>query len=84
VESAYARMIARVLDIEWALRPSRTSQSVSDDLVWRLVLLEAILRESAGAVRALAMEPLEWLAEYQDVSSSSMSGCQIPLVRLAG
>jgi hypothetical protein len=54
VESAYARMIARVLDIEWALRPSRTSQSVSDDLVWRLVLLEAILRESAGAVRALA------------------------------
>jgi len=67
VESAYARMIARVLDIEWALRPSRTSQSVSDDLVWRLVLLEAILRESAGAVRALAIEPLEWLAEYQDV-----------------
>jgi hypothetical protein len=67
VESAYARMIARVLDIEWALRPSRTSQSVSDDLVWRLVLLEAILRESAGAVRALAMEPLEWLAEYLDV-----------------
>jgi hypothetical protein len=67
VESAYARMIARVLDIEWALRPSRTSQSVSDDLVWRLVLLEAILRESAGAVRALVAEPLEWMAEYRDV-----------------
>jgi len=66
VESAYARMIARVLDIEWALRPSRTSQSVSDDLVWRLVLLEAILRESAGAVRALVAEPLEWIAEYRD------------------
>ncbi len=67
VESAYARMIARVLDIEWVFHPSRTSQSVPDDLVWRLVLLEAILRESAGAVRALAMERLEWLAEYQDV-----------------
>jgi hypothetical protein len=35
--------------------------------VWRLVLLEAILRVSAGAVCALARERLEWLAEYQDV-----------------
>jgi len=67
VESAYAHTVARVLGIEWVLRPSRTSQSVPDDLVWRLVLLEAILRESAGAVRALVTEPLEWIAEYQDV-----------------
>ena len=67
VESTSARTVARVLDTEWALRPSRTSQSVSDDLVWRLVLLEAILRESAGAVRALVAEPLEWIAEYRDV-----------------
>jgi hypothetical protein len=67
VESAYARTVARVLGIEWVFHPSPTSQSVPDDLVWRLVLLEAILRESAGAVRALAIEPLEWLAEYQDV-----------------
>jgi hypothetical protein len=67
VESASARTVARVLGIEWVFHSSPTSQSVPDDLVWRLVLLEAILRESAGAVCALAMERLEWLAEYQDV-----------------
>lgn len=66
VESACARTVARVLGIEWVFHPSPTSKSVPD-LVWRLVLLEAILRVSAGAVRALAMERLEWLAEYQDV-----------------
>jgi len=67
VESTSARTVARVLGIEWVFHSSPTSQSVPDDLVWRLVLLEAILRESAGAVCALAMERLEWLAEYQDV-----------------
>jgi hypothetical protein len=66
VESTSARTVARVLDIEWVFHPSPTSQSVPD-LVWRLVLLEAILRVSAGAVCALARERLEWLAEYQDV-----------------
>ncbi len=62
VESTSARTVARVLDIEWVFHPSPTSQSVPD-LVWRLVLLEAILRVSAGAVRALARERLEWLAD---------------------
>ena len=66
MESACARTVARVLGIEWVFHPSPTSKSVPD-LVWRLVLLEAILRVSAGAVRALAMERLEWLTEYQDV-----------------
>ncbi len=67
VESSYARTVARVLGIEWVLRPSRTSQSGPDDLLWRLIVLEAILRESAGAVRALVIEPQAWLAEYEDV-----------------
>jgi hypothetical protein len=62
LETAYARQVARILGVPWATRTA--SAAASDEAAWRLLVLEGVLRESVGAVRAMVLDPDAWLEEY--------------------
>ncbi|MCX7623886.1 MAG: hypothetical protein N2Z82_09085 [Thermomicrobium sp.] len=61
----YARQVARSLGITWAITGSLPEPAA--ETAWRLLLLEGILRELAGAVRAMVLESEEWLERYGDL-----------------
>lgn len=60
--TACARQAARLLGVGWAAQESGWRWSTG--AAWRLLLLEGLLREMVGAVRAMVLETEAWLEEY--------------------